>query len=154
MEKTMTTVDFSRQSRVEAGQLIVSARRGTETFRHRNLLPATSIHPAAIGIALAGYAWLIVLAWAAFAGGPSSLLLVIVTTISVMFFGLLVGGGAYSRNMTPERETERSFAEFLAGDVDIATGRVSGKDALLQILALPIAAAVGGTIIVLIAVFA
>ena len=94
------------------------------------------------------------LAWAAFAGGPSALLLVVVTTISLMYFGLLVGGGALSRNMTPERETERSFHEFLDGDVDIATGRVSGRDALLQITALPIAAAIGGTAIVLSAVFA
>ncbi|MGN6096036.1 MAG: hypothetical protein ACTHP8_07330 [Bosea sp. (in: a-proteobacteria)] len=150
----MATVEFNRQNRVQARPILGPAARGSKPIPRRNLLPATGVHPAAIGIALAGYAWLIVLAWAAFAGGPSSLLLVIVTTISVMFFGLLVGGGAYSRNMTPERETERSFAEFLAGEVDIATGRVSGKDALLQILALPIAAAVGGTVIVLIAVFA
>ncbi|MBX9907846.1 MAG: hypothetical protein K2Z25_03960 [Beijerinckiaceae bacterium] len=122
--------------------------------KQHHRLRATGVHPYAIGIALAGYAWLIVLAWAAFAGGPSTLLLVIVTTISLMYFGLLVGGGALSRNMTPERETERSFHEFLDGDVDIATGRVSGRDALLQITALPIAAAMGGTAIVLIAIFA
>ena len=150
----MATVEFNRQNFVQARPILGPAARGPKPVPRRNLMPATNVHPATIGIALAGYAWLIVLAWAAFAGGPSSLLLVIVTTISVMFFGLLVGGGAYSRDTTPERETERSFAEFLAGDVDIATGRVSGKDALLQVLALPIAAAVGGTVIVLIAVFA
>lgn len=71
-----------------------------------------------------------------------------------MYFGLLVGGGALSRNMTPERKTQRSLQEFLDGDVGIATGLVSGRDALLQITAQPIASAIGGTAITLIAVFA
>ena len=56
------------------------------------------------------------------------------------------------RNMTPERAQERSFSDFLHGDVDIATGRISGREALLQIVCLPITLAVGGIAIILIAV--
>jgi hypothetical protein len=39
-----------------------------------------------------------------------------------------------------------SFAEFVRGDVDIATGRISKRSALLQIAATPIIVAVGATI--------
>ena len=39
-----------------------------------------------------------------------------------------------------------SLAEFVRGDVDIATGRISKRSALLQIAATPIIVAVGATI--------
>ena len=40
--------------------------------------------------------------------------------------------------------TER-LREFLTGDVDIETGRITGRAALLQIAALPIVVAIGAT---------
>jgi hypothetical protein len=43
-----------------------------------------------------------------------------------------------SRNVTPDRETERSFGEFVNDEVDTATGEISGRDALVQIAAMPI----------------
>ena len=81
------------------------------------------------------------------------MILAIVTFLSLMYFGLLVGGGAMARNMTPEREAERSFAEFLEGDVDIATGCIKGREAFWEIAVMPIALGIGGTLIILMAVF-
>ena len=43
------------------------------------------------------------------------------------------------------RKAIRSFSEFIRGDVDIETGRISGRQALLQITAMPIVLAIGGT---------
>jgi hypothetical protein len=62
-------------------------------------------------------------------------------------FGLLAYCGALSRNVEPDRRSTRSFREFLNGDVDIETGRITGRAALLQIAAMPIILALGGTLI-------
>ena len=111
-------------------------------------LPATSVHPVAVAIPVAAFAWFVLAAWIAFAGGEMSLVLAAVTFVSVMFFGLLAGGGALARNVTQERAHRRSFREFLDGDVHIATGRITGRVALWQIAMAPIALAVGGTIMI------
>jgi hypothetical protein len=111
-------------------------------------LPATSVHPVAVAIPVAAFAWFVLAAWIGFAGGEMSLDLAAVTFGSVMFFGLLWGGSALARNVTPERAQQRSFREFLDGDVDIATERITGRMAFWQLAAMPIALAVGGTIMI------
>jgi hypothetical protein len=121
----------------------VEARAASEVA----LLPATSVHPVATAIPVAAFAWFVLAAWIAFAGGWTSLDLAVVTFASVMFLGLFVGGGALARNVTPEQARQRSFREFLDGDVDIATGRIPGRVAFWQIVTMPIALAVGATIV-------
>lgn len=71
-----------------------------------------------------------------------------------MYFGLLVGGSVMGRNMTPERKQDRSVREFLDGEVEIATGRITGREAMMQIAMMPVALAIGGTAIILCAVWA
>jgi hypothetical protein len=115
-------------------------------------LPATDIHPVAVAIPVAAAAWFVVAAWCAFGGGETSLVLAVITLFCVIFFGLFVGGAAMGRDMTPERAHNRSFREFLDGDVDIATGRVTGREALCQIASMPVGLAIGFTIIAMIAV--
>ena len=119
-----------------------------------HLLPATRVHPVAIAIPLLAYAWLGVAAWLAFAGGETSLILAVIFVLSVMYFGLLVGGAVMGRNMTPERKQDRSVREFLDGEVEIATGRITGREAMMQIAMMPVALAIGGTAIILCAVWA
>ncbi len=119
-----------------------------------HLLPATRVHPIAIAIPLLAYAWLGVAAWLAFAGGETSLILAVIFVLSVMYFGLLVGGAVMGRNMTPERKQDRTVREFLDGEVEIATGRVTGREAMMQIVLMPVALAIGGTAIILCAVWA
>jgi hypothetical protein len=55
--------------------------------------------------------------------------------------------------MTPERSTTRSFRAFVRGPVDTATGRITGREALLQVAALPVILSIGGTIIIALAVW-
>lgn len=55
------------------------------------------------------------------------------------------------RDMTPERRQHRSFREFLDGNVDIATGRIGGWAAFMQIATLSVSLAVGGTAILVVA---
>jgi len=116
-----------------------------------NQLPDTSIHPVTVAIPLACAAWFVLVSWAAFAGGETSLLLAVVTLICLIFLGLLTFAGALSRDMTPERAHGRSFRAFLDGQVDIETGPTSGRQALVQIAAMPVALTLGATAIALIA---
>lgn len=112
------------------------------------LLPATSVHYAAIGTGIAAYTWLVFVAWLIFGHeGEARLPLAIVTVISIMYLGLLAGGGWYSWDVTPERSKARTFGEFLDGPVETATGTISGREAYLQIALMPVALAIGGTII-------
>ena len=115
---------------------------------HGTPKPATNVHSGAVAAALAAYAWFIAVAWIAFGRGYAALDLVVVVLVSVVLLGLLAGGAMMSRNMTPDRETTRTFGEFVNGNVDIETGRVSGRAALVQIAVMPILLAVGGTIMV------
>ncbi|WP_245450775.1 hypothetical protein [Borborobacter arsenicus] len=141
---------FVAERRIAAVEALPPRQAKTQS---QALLPATGVHPGAIDVALGASATLLVAAWAGFAGGETSLVLVVVTVIVLAFFGCLVGGGMMGRNMTPDRRQDRSFAEFLRGDVDIETGRISGREALMQIAALPVTLAAGGIAIIAIALW-
>lgn len=41
---------------------------------------------------------------------------------------------------------ERAFGEFVNGQVDTATGEISGRGAIVQIAAMPILLAIGGSL--------
>jgi hypothetical protein len=118
------------------------------------LLEATAVHPAPIWISIAAFAWFVIAAWIGFAGDrEAAVLIFMVGFITAMLLGLLAGGGWYSRNITPERRITRSLRSFLAGPVDIATGRITGREAMLQIAGLPVILSIGGTIIIALAVW-
>lgn len=117
------------------------------------LQEATAVHPIAVAIPIVAFAWFVIAAWIGFAGDrEAAVSIVMVGFVNAMLFGLLAGGGWYSRNTTPELATNRSFADFISGRVDIATGQITGREALIQIAALPLFLAIGGTVIIAIAV--
>jgi hypothetical protein len=114
------------------------------------LASATSVHPGAIVAALAAYWVFIIAAWIAFGRGYAALDLTIVMLITTIMLGLLTGGAFLSRYMTPDREARRTFRDFVSGAVDIETGKITGRDALVQIAMMPILLAIGGSLIALI----
>ncbi len=99
-------------------------------------------------------AWLVLIAWAAFAGGYTSLALAVISFFCVVFFTLMLGLGSHAHQAGLPKVPRRSFGEFLNGTVDIQTGPVSGWQALIQTATVPVTLAVGGTMIVLCAVAA
>ena len=119
--------------------------------KSKPLLPDTSLHPATFAIPLASTVVFLAACWVAFGADPY-MELAMVTLILVMFLGLLAGGALMGRDMTPERRHDRSFRAFLRGNVDTYTGLIAGREALLQIAAMPLALAIGGVLIVAIAV--
>ncbi len=112
------------------------AERDAEHVRpdvSRNETP-TYLHPAVVTTVLAGYAWMLLVFWIVFAGyGYMSLALFVATMISIVMLGLLIGCGSGARNLTPWQRPWRSFREFLASDVEVWDGRISGRDAFVQL---------------------
>jgi hypothetical protein len=135
-----------------AGRHVV--RPQSETDPNARLKDATAVHPAVIGIAIFAAFWFAFAAWVGFAADKeAAFLIVLVIFISAMFLGLLAGGGWYSRNMTPGRRSRRSFGDFLNGVVEIETGKISGREALFQIAGGPVLLAIGGTLMIMRAVW-
>lgn len=64
------------------------------------------------------------------------MLIAVITGLAAMYFGLLIGLGRSAATFRGDI-SRRSFAEFLRGHVQILTGRVSGRDALVQIAFMP-----------------
>ena len=95
------------------------------------------VHPGAIGLAMGGFGLFIVASWAGWSFGYTTLLLTVVTGLAAMYFGLMIGLGRNAAQFRGDVGT-RSFRAFLNGYVQILTGRVSGRDALAQIVFMPI----------------
>ena len=62
-----------------------------------------------------------------FARGETSLILAVVTLIVMVLLGLITTCGAFARNVRQDRAPTRSFREFLNGEVDVETDRISGR---------------------------
>jgi hypothetical protein len=56
-------------------------------------------------------------------------------------------GAVVARNVEPGGTLTRNFREFINGEVDVETGRISGRVALRQIATIPVVVAIGGTLI-------
>ena len=112
----------------------------------------TGIHPLTVAIPIAAFAWFILVSWIAFGSGDAIPVLAVITIFGIIYFGLIAGGGAFAYDPLAGQSRQRSFKEFLHGEVEIATGRIPGREAFLQITFMPVALAIGGTVIVACAV--
>jgi hypothetical protein len=71
----------------------------------------------------------------------------VVIAFSLIFFSLTLGIATHSaRTRAPEQQPP-TVRQFLTGDVSIQTGALSGWDALVQILMLPVTLALGAMVI-------
>ena len=108
-------------------------------------LGQTGVHPNAV-IALIGvYAILMLVFWIAFADAETALTLGVITVLATMYFGLL-GGGILVSDSLPKGQRGRSFGDFLDGRALTGTGWISGREALAQIITLPVCLAVGAVV--------
>jgi hypothetical protein len=115
---------------------------------HRRLagdVGATGVHPLAVKSLIGGYAALMAVFWAAFGGPATDLTLGVITVLAVMYFGLL-GGGVLVSDAASKSQPQRSFAAFWRGPVQIAGGVVSGREAYLQIMTLPVCLVAGASV--------
>lgn len=118
----------------------------------RNSLPPSGVHPLAVAIPVACFAWFLAAAALAFDTGYVSWLLVVMTLLASIFFGLMLGGGSLGHSVAAEERHWGGFGEFLRGDVSIYTGHMGGRDILWAIAAMPVIATLGATALFLCAV--
>src|ERR1700730_18412858 len=109
--------------------------------------PTNDMHPIAIAIPLIAPAAMIAAFWLALAGSELSLISAVTTLTVVMLLGLTTACGAFAHKVGPNGTCTRTFREFLNGEVDIGTGRISGRVAFRQVDTIPVVVAIGSTLI-------
>ena len=110
---------------------------------------ATSVHPVAIEIALLGMLWFIVVSWLCFAwSGGVDFDLAIVTLFCAIFVTLFVSQASRAAHDERWRSRQESFRSFLRDDnVAIDRGTMRGRDVLIEVTLIPLALALGATLI-------
>jgi hypothetical protein len=131
-------------------ELIGSARHAIRPRPVSNLPAAVhdersagAMHPGAVGAALVVAVWFVIVMAISFSlTAETAYLMAVVVAFSIIFFTLTLGiasRGARAGNP----DAKPTFRQFLAGEVGIHTGEVSGREALVQLLTLPITLALG-----------
>ena len=110
------------------------------------------MHPIAIAMPLIAPAAMIAAFWLALAGSELSLISVAAIFIFMILLGLTTACGAFTHKAEPNGTRTRTFREFLDGEVDVETGRVSGRVAFRQVATIPVVVAIGSTLILVCAV--
>ena len=117
-----------------------------------NIPPTNDMHPIAIAMPLIAPAAMIAAFWLALAGSELSLISAVTTLTVVMLLGLITACGAFAHMVEPNGAGTRTFREFLNGEVDVETGRISGRVAFRQVATIPVVVAIGSTLILVCAV--
>jgi hypothetical protein len=109
-------------------------------------VPGAEFPVAVYASVLAAFAWILGVSWWAFASdGDADLALSFVVVLAVVFFALPVL--MYLTAKHHSRPTCDSRGDFLSARVEIATGRLTGASAWLQVLLIPAALALAATLI-------
>ena len=112
-----------------------------------NIPPTNDMHPIAIAMPLIAPAAMIAAFWLALAGSELSLISAVTTLTVVMLLGLITACDAFAHKVEPNGTRTRTFREFLNGEVDVETGRISGRVAFRQVATIPVVVAIGSTLI-------
>jgi hypothetical protein len=108
----------------------------------------TGVHPAVFKISLVAVLWFVAVSWLYFAWGAHvDLDLAVATGFFIMFFTLLLMAAAGIMKDRRWFQKRVNFRTFLRSDVPTYTGKIRGRDALIEIALIPVALAFGATII-------
>jgi hypothetical protein len=123
-----------------------ATEEGRETRSSYGTIPGGELPVFVYVSVLAAFGWIMLASWVAFARDmDADLPLGIAVVLGVVFFALPViirhAAVAFSH---PRRQRQ---GEFLAAPVETATGPLSGADAWLQVLIIPLALALAATLI-------
>jgi hypothetical protein len=112
-----------------------------------NIPPTNDMHPIAIAMPLIAPAAMFAAFWLTLAGSELSLIPAVTTLTVMMLLGLITACSAFAHKGEPNGARTRTFREFLNGEVDVETGRISGRVAFRQIATIPVVVAFGSTLI-------
>ena len=106
----------------------------------RNTMP-----PAVFKLAVICWAMLLAVFWVTFSVSANALFMVVIGTgYAIIFFGVPF---IMIRMAPPQNTGEVSLGTFLKGRFDTIYGPVSGFDAMLQVILVPLALSIGGVVI-------
>jgi hypothetical protein len=108
--------------------------------------PGRSVHPLVIRAAVVASVWFVIVMAISFSGTIEGdyLFFGVVVAFSLIFFTLVLGLAAFAaRGGRPAGP----LGDFFHEKVSIKTGSISGREATIQVLMLPVALAIGATII-------
>jgi hypothetical protein len=107
--------------------------------------PSPGIHPLAFRLPLVAAAWFVISMAISFADTlETGYLMAIVAGFAVVFFGLVTVLGMRASDSRRWLGSATSFRRFVRGKVAVHTGRISGREALVQLTVLPVTLALGG----------
>lgn len=125
-------------------QTPTNARADMPEDQEHEVSLGTEVHGAVYLVAGLAYSWVLFVAWFAFGNDNAILNLSIVTVIFAVFMG--VAGLAYGVAHAHLHKKLPSWDEFVGSKISVATGVISGWEAGLQIMIIPLALAVAATI--------
>jgi hypothetical protein len=107
--------------------------------------PADGIHPLALRLPMIAVAWFLISMAISFSDTlETAYLMAIVIGFGIIFFGLTIGLAMHASGSTDWLRSASTYSRFIRGEVDVNTGRISGREALLQLTVLPVTLALGG----------
>jgi hypothetical protein len=115
--------------------------------------PTVGVHWGVIAIALAAAIWFVLAMVVLYASGVAGAdyLLWIVAGVALIFFALTLGLARWAADDPRWTRSERpSLSDFVEDNVAIATGVIAAREAMIQLLTLPIVLAVGATAIAIV----
>jgi hypothetical protein len=108
----------------------------------------TRVHPAVFQVGLGAAIWFVSVSWLYFAWGSHvDLDLAVATGFFIMFFTLFLIAAAGIIKDPRWFQKRVSFRKFLRSDVPTYTGKMRGKDALIEITLIPVSLAFAASII-------
>jgi hypothetical protein len=117
----------------------------------RGTTQETSVHSGVIKIILGATAWFLVVTWMSFArGGDVDFAITVAILFFLFFLGLFLLTSSYAASDPRWNLRKTSFNEFLDSDVATATGKMRGRDVLIEIATVPVSLALAATMIGLI----
>jgi hypothetical protein len=106
---------------------------------------APGMHPRAFRLPMIAAAWFLISMAISFAGTlETAYLMAIIVGFAIIFFGLAIGLAMHASGSGGWLGSGSSFRRFVGGEVTICTGRISGREAMLQLTVLPVTLALGG----------
>jgi hypothetical protein len=108
----------------------------------------TGVHPVVIEIALGAALWFLAVTWVSFARGTEvDWAIFVATAFFGIFFGLFLLIAARAAKEPRWRLRQASFRDFLHSKVGTETGEMSGRQAMIEIITMPLMLAFAATAI-------
>jgi hypothetical protein len=108
----------------------------------------TGVHPFVFQLGLGAVVWFLSVAWLDFAWGRHvDFSLVVVTGVFFIFFSLLLLASSLIAKDPRWSQSKMTITDFIRNDVATSTGKMRGRDALIEVALVPVALAVAATLV-------